>query len=1012
MTTSNKYLSLTEKRILGWQSFKDNLFDYWSGWVQDLQKRVFSRSGTFLLTNLVGAGADHFSLVDYLEDEVAALDGEGNLLSPDARPTDVADVVFENALGVTYHVGIQRADIPSGLHVNPVDGMPFFDSFEEIIGVAGTPNAVVDNGTTLTFTVNGITQSGVSFAGRKVKVWKIGPGKEALTESVGLEECTVAFTTPNNKITTVGNFGQGTSPSTTAAHYVVVLIGPKVSTISLVADPVACYIGNILGVGIGSEPTVLDMSEQYVIENFLNQLSEVVRTEPSNGRLKIDVKALGTESGIDQIRVTKVGSGIKFQVDEDGNVEIQGDLVVQGTETIYNTEIVYADETITGNLTAGDAAADSHKIKGTWWHTNVAETACYFKVDGTTGEIGIGAEPETGYVLHTQGTVWLEGSVYVGVAAPRINLDDVDAATNQRNFTLDLDAGVLSCSSWNDAMTLQDTWLTVTKKTGSQKVNDVEIKSLYDANSEIHFQTGFIRHTGISVFEDVLQPNTTNLRDIGTDALRFKNAYFEGTVFGNVTAFLADGTNPALALKRTADATADRRYWEIATLADGTLDFRGRNASLTMGYTWLKVIKRNTVGSYHQANQIEMNAVGSIDLTSTSVNVVGDFSVSSNVISNLVPTGTRNLGASPSNYWNVIYGTTINGTTVNAKVLNVDDSTPGTYGISTSLFPTVNSSKNLGHASYRFLQTHTDELKVWDGLIATLRSKTDMNVDLGDSTHRFQNSYTGVLYVHGPSLGDNGRIFLGTETSNQKWRIDAGPTFSIWTKDNSWLNGYEAIKIERSLTVPTTMTIRPKIVPYADLTVDIGDDATGKWEAIYAGAIRLHRVTSGNATIDLRDEQASADHESWRITNSMGTLRFSLPSDDFSSVGKNVLTFTRNALGDELSEIVLGDSVALSVTTIRPSVNYQANLGADLYRWGYIYTAQLNANGLVTASQVRCTQPPTSVAGTLTVGYEPTALTSGAVAKLGPANGQIQTGWLAFYLGLTKIYVPYWTTII
>jgi len=1010
MTTSNKYLSLTEKRILGWQSFKDNLFDYWSGWVQDLQKRVFSRSGTFLLTNLVGAGADHFSLVDYLEDEVAALDGEGNLLSPDARPTDVADVVFENALGVTYHVGIQRANIPSGLHVNPVDGMPFFDSFEEIIGVAGTPNAVVDNGTTLTFTVNGITQSGVSFAGRKVKVWKIGPGKEALTESVGLEECTVAFTTPNNKITTVGNFGQGTSPSTTAAHYVVVLIGPKVSTISLVADPVACYIGNILGVGIGSEPTVFDMSEQYVISDYFNKMSDVIRTEPSNGRLKIDVKALGTESGIDQIRVTKVGSGIKFQVDEDGNVEIQGDLTVQGTETIYNTEIVYADETITGNLTAGDAAADSHKIKGTWWHTNVAESATYFKVNGATGEVGIGDDPETGFALHVLGKTWQEGQLEISYNDPLVFFDDVGAVANWRFYSMGHTDRFFTLSSWNDAKTLQDPWLNVLKGAGTHEVTHVDIRAAYDVTSAIHLESPTIRVDGVLQPEGNIIPDITNSYDLGADSFRLKDAYFQGVVYGNEVGFFSKGTLAGLALSRTSDAIADRRYWEISTQADGTLDFRGRNNTLALSYTWLKVTKRNAIGNYHSAQTIELNSVGSIDLESALVSVTGNFSVSGNVTSDLIPSGTRVLGSSPSNYWNAVYGTT-----VDTKILNVADGTPGTYGLGTSIIPITDSLRSLGDDTHRFLKLWVDELSIRSGTNQGIASdfypKSDLTWDLGDAARRFAIGYFGNGYFSGNSYG---KLFMrDSSATNQAWTVEAGLSFSIHARTDTFIGGSEAIRIERTGTTPTVMKVLPDVLPFTDYGAQLGS-ADLLWESLYVSSARFHSRSPQTlgVFIQLRDEASTATFQSWQIQLSSNKLQLTMPPDNFATSGNPALRFTRYAASPtHLHEIIFGeDSLVTNAVVLRPGTDYMGELGSSSFRWGMVHSYTVDCTNHH-ASWSRYSGTSGGDVNTLTIQYDPRIVTAGGRGNPPVSNGNNGVGWLALRLGTSLIYVPYWTAI-
>ena len=428
MSTADKYVALTEKRLLGWQSLKEQLFDYFTNQMKDLQLSYFSRSGTFSSIDFAADGANKFKLTGYLTTKVAALDGFGNLLSPVERPTDVAGIVFENTLSEIYHVGIQRADIPSGFHINPADGMPFFDSYEEIIGYVKAPNLVSSNGTGgLSFRIDSVCSVTNSHQGRTVIVWKVAPGKEALTEAAAIETCGVVYSGGHNVCGTVGTFGQGSTISTNPSDYRVALVGPRISANTLVSDPECCYIGKITGAGFGSTPTVWNTTDQYVIDVSLVQLSEVTRTEPSNGRLKIDVKALGTESGIDQIRVTKVGTGIKFQVDENGNVEIQGNLIVRGTEQVHNTETIYSSETITGNLTAGDDdAIDSHLIKGTWVHTNTAGSANHFKIDGATGKVGIGADPAGTDTFQITGTTLFTGNISVnGILAPSASGKDL-----------------------------------------------------------------------------------------------------------------------------------------------------------------------------------------------------------------------------------------------------------------------------------------------------------------------------------------------------------------------------------------------------------------------------------------------------------------------------------------------------------------------------------------------------------------------------------------------------------
>ena len=391
MSTGKEYVALSAKRILGWQTFKDHLFDYYRDEFHGMFQKVFQRGGTFASIAIAAAGADKFTLSGFPlsgDDMVGAIDPEGYLLAPGERPTEFVGVDFDNSNAVDFYVGMRKAVIPGSLFINPGDGLPSFNTYEEVIGYSGDPDSVVDNGDgTLTLQIDGITQVSRDNSGRTVVVWKKQPGLETVTDAVAVEECTVSYASTHNSITTVASFGQS-SASTTASDYTVVLLGPYVTTVDLRAVDAWTFIGIITG--NGGTPAVFDISDQYVMDIPMVQMSDIVRTEAFNSRLKVDVKAYVGESGIDQIRVTKKGSPdvVTFKVDEDGNVTIEGDLTVKGTTSQEDVVTVLANEIITGNLTAGDNNADAHIIQGEWTH-NVTATP-KFTIDGDTGRVGIG----------------------------------------------------------------------------------------------------------------------------------------------------------------------------------------------------------------------------------------------------------------------------------------------------------------------------------------------------------------------------------------------------------------------------------------------------------------------------------------------------------------------------------------------------------------------------------------------------------------------------------------------
>lgn len=331
MSTGDQYLHLVEKRLVGHEQFRDYFLDALRKDFHDTTRWTYNSAGTFTLLDLAGSGNDEFDIIDF-GSTIAAIDGAGNFLNPSARASDVEDIQFENTIAVDYDVAVQKAEIPNGLFINPADGLPQFDTMEEVIGWQGEPDVVADDGDgTMTFTITSLTESGVSNAGRTAVVWKKQPGKEATVIGVAMESLAVAYTGGLNKINTVANFGQGATGSEVASDYYVTVLGPRVSRNTALHTPQPddwCYVASVTGVGAGSPPTVFDNGDQTQLDIPITDFSQATRYD--GGRLKIDVQALITESNVDQIRVTRLTDGIKFKVDELGNTTIEGDLVLNG----------------------------------------------------------------------------------------------------------------------------------------------------------------------------------------------------------------------------------------------------------------------------------------------------------------------------------------------------------------------------------------------------------------------------------------------------------------------------------------------------------------------------------------------------------------------------------------------------------------------------------------------------------------------------------------------------------
>ena len=396
MGTAAVFTDVKRKRILGTEDFQERLIAYMRTLVQESLQRSFP------------SGAAHEAQIDLSaggNDEVTvgtgtgkATDGLGHVF--DLSGSSYLTAQFENSAAVPYYVLLHEAEIPDGVQINPRSGLPEWIGTREEIGLAADPDAVAitGGGTTLEFTVDSVTEAGVSNAGRTVAVWKLEPGPNATTEAVAVQYLTVTWDGSNNKVTAADLMGQ-TTPSTTAADYQVCLMGPMIKRNGTWDQNTAdhFFVGEVTGVGAGSPPAVFDMSGQRVAVATLDDLEDITSRHPTTDRLKIDVKAYTGDETDEQIAVRDTGGAIVFSVDGSGN------MIVQGTQTIYDTVTVYSSQTITDNLEAGDATGDTHTIKGTWRHTDPAETENYFRVDGTTGHVGINTLPDATAVLKVQG---------------------------------------------------------------------------------------------------------------------------------------------------------------------------------------------------------------------------------------------------------------------------------------------------------------------------------------------------------------------------------------------------------------------------------------------------------------------------------------------------------------------------------------------------------------------------------------------------------------------------------
>lgn len=653
MSTGTNFVDIHRKRLLGTTDFSTRLLDHLRTLVQESYERSY-RTGVIYdsALTLSGAAADAFAIGG----TSLATDGLGHLLDI-ATFGFQSSVKFENTLSQDYQVGLAYTEVPDGIQINTGTGLPEYIGTQEAIGDSADPDAVTDNGGTITFQIDSVCESGVTHAGRKARVYLKTPAKNAITEALAIEELTVAYTAGQNRITTAGTLGQDTV-STDPADYTVVLLGPTVKrNATIKATDGYAYIGTITGAGAGSTPSSFDITEQEVMAGSLSQLSHITRVA-SNDRLKVDVKAITGESGEDQIRVTDSTGAIKFKVDEAGNVTIEGNLEVTGTTTQNDIVIVNSSETITDNLTAGDNdASDSHVIKGEWKHTNTAGTANYFTVDGDTGRIGIGALYNASWGLNIGGTVRALDLFRIESAAPTLQFRETDIAVN---------AGGL----WR--------W--------THAGGDLFIQENTAAGGDFGTEHTWIRLNrsldGIMLGHHVA-PSSDDAYDLGLAANQWRNLYLDGVAYVDTLSLdNTDGLGIASHAKPTTDGDkhlgGTNRYWQylyvhsiftkgnVVPSPDDTHDLgtaanQWRNLYVD-GTAYVDTLSLSATAGEGCATDFNPTADGTLDLGSPSRQWANVYTVNLNVGSDINPASdlAYDLGQS-ANRWLNLYVRNIDG---------------------------------------------------------------------------------------------------------------------------------------------------------------------------------------------------------------------------------------------------------------------------------------------------------------------------------------------------------------
>ena len=265
-----------------------------------------------------------------------AVDGAGRVIKFNSADARLQGIAIPPGAGDVYTVGLEVALLDDEPEANPDTAEIQYRKQFESIGRQGTPDLVTDNGDgTLTFRVDGITDAaGKDFSGRQVRVWLKaksdggGVGPASAVEATAIETCTVSLVGGHNVITTVGDLGQQAAflaRSTTAADYIVALIGPTVrlkTTEDLSSTAGCLYLADVTSVASGNPITTIVTTDQRLVSFDLADLGNVLRKD-SHGSVKVRVHADASDASEPQLEVYDAAALSRFLVDETGKASIK-----------------------------------------------------------------------------------------------------------------------------------------------------------------------------------------------------------------------------------------------------------------------------------------------------------------------------------------------------------------------------------------------------------------------------------------------------------------------------------------------------------------------------------------------------------------------------------------------------------------------------------------------------------------------------------------------------------------
>jgi hypothetical protein len=703
MPTGDKYLNIVTKRIVGTDDFGTRFLEYLRSRIEEMNRQQYEAA--FFHPNgvaITAAGNDKFDLEqDTVDGNAIASDGLGNFL--DFENSVYENVEFENQSSIDYYIALKHTTVPDGIQINPRTGYPEWIAWEDQIGEKGDPDSATDNGNgTITFVIDGITESSVDHSGRIATVYLKSPASGATTEAIAKEECTVVYSGGENKITTTGDLGQ-TTISETETLYSVVIKGPTVRrNTDLRTEDGYCYIGYVTGAGAGNPPTVFNTDDQKIIDHSWTEIL---------------VNGLGQDFYPDTDDTYSLGTASKrWSAIYTTNLDLSGDFLpaTSNSQDIGSSSLLWKDGYFI-SLNSGhilprlDDTFNLGSGSFKWSYLYSQNISCNNRV--STNELSVASQgvasdliPDTNNTHDLGASSYRWDNLYVN------NLDVTDFGSDLLPDTNNAyDVGSATYRWQNIYCGKLNVSTTAGEGISSDLIPDTDNTHQLGAVSyhwlRIYTDYLYVRSGAGGGVQSNLQPSVNSTYNLGDPSYQWSNIYSSGTLSCNKIDLSALGGN---------------------------------------GFS------SNIVPDTNNAYDIGGSSYKFKDLYLQGNLVVGGIS------SDLIP-DTNNeydLGSTSYKWKDLKVAGTITAENITSNGI-ATFSVTGDEGIGSHFYPDTDESYNIGNGSYRWLTIYsrylrTDELTfetgAGNGLASDMFPKTTNTYDLGDSTYYWGNIYSNNIY--------------------------------------------------------------------------------------------------------------------------------------------------------------------------------------------------------------------------------------------------------------------------